>query len=70
MLTAYYTVIIPWVERQFATEWHPTDAAGPLSTLGRGAFSRREEAIRWAQEHLEGTPYSIQYTPPFTAIED
>lgn len=60
-----YTVKIPWVAPQFATEWHPTKSTGPLATVVRGSFSSPEAAIEWAQNKLNGTPYSIEPYPVY-----
>jgi hypothetical protein len=57
--TIYYSVLIPWVPVKYQTQWHPTEATGPFSTLCRGVFSTPEEAIEWAKKHLNGTPYSV-----------
>jgi len=59
-MESYWTVIIPYVKRELATVWHPTDSAGPFSTLTRGSFKTEEEAVRWAREKLAGTPYSTR----------
>lgn len=52
----YYTIIVPFVPREFRTEWHPIT----FSTLQRGAFDSIGDAIRWARENLNGTPYTIK----------
>jgi hypothetical protein len=56
----YYTIVLPYVAARFATQWHPTEATGPLSTLTRGAFPTEADALVWAQTRLNGTPYSIR----------
>jgi len=56
----YWTVIIPFVPSEFATEWHPTESTGQFAVLSRGAFYTEADAIRWAREHLRGTPYSLR----------
>jgi hypothetical protein len=33
---------------------------GPFSTLTRGVFKTHGEAIAWARENLNGTPYTIK----------
>jgi hypothetical protein len=43
----YYTVVLHYVAPEHATCWHPTDAAGPLSTLTRGAFATEDAAWFW-----------------------
>jgi len=55
-----WTVKIPYVGPRFRTEWHPTQPGGPFGVLARGAFYTKDEAIEWAGEHLNGTPYSIE----------
>lgn len=59
-MMTYYSVEIPWVSPAFATEWHPTEPTGPFSTLVRGFFPTPELAIRWAKQHLNGTPYTVK----------
>lgn len=53
---SYWTVHIPYAG-QGATQWHPTDSAGPFSTLSRGAFRSRKKAREWAEPRLGGLPY-------------
>jgi hypothetical protein len=60
----YWTLVVPYVAPQFATEWHPTEATGPLSTLTRGAFASLDEAIQWGRDHLKGTPYTVREVAP------
>ena len=55
-----YTVFIPWTPRAFRTPWHPEVDTGPLSGLQRGSFPTMEQAIVWAKEHLNGTPYEVR----------
>ena len=55
-----FTVIVPYVEAPYRTEWHPTEATGPFCTLQRGSFPSVGEAIGWARSHLNGTPYLIR----------
>lgn len=59
-VTAYWTVIVPYVPREFATEWHPTEPDGPFGLLNRGAFPSEADAIRWARAHLGGAPYTLK----------
>ena len=59
-LKPYWSVIIPHVPAPYRTQWHPTESTGPFRELSRGAFRTQVEAIRWAQSHLDGTPYSLQ----------
>lgn len=56
----YFTVVIPWVPREFQTEFHPTEQTGPFSTLTRGAFGTYAEAITWGRHSLAGTPYGVR----------
>jgi hypothetical protein len=62
----YWTVIVPSVPPEFATEWHPDRRAlappskDPFDPLSRGCFKSEADAIRWAREHLNGTPYSLK----------
>lgn len=61
---AYWTVIIPHVLSEFRTEWHPSEAhsgSDLFRVLSRGAFETEREAIVWAREHLNGTPYNVRY---------
>jgi hypothetical protein len=60
----YYTILVPWAPKIYATKWHPTDIVGPFSTLNRGAFATYEEAIVWAKRELNGTPYTVQKINP------
>lgn len=55
-----YTVVLPYVPREFASPWHPTASTGPFSSLIRGNFLTLGEAITWARERLNGAPYSIR----------
>jgi hypothetical protein len=55
-----FTVIVPFVPSEFRTQWHPTEDVGPFSTLQRGAFTSISDAIVWAQQNLNGTPYSVR----------
>lgn len=55
-----FTILVPFVPHEFRTEWHPTEDVGPFAVLNRGAFGTIGEAITWAREHLNGTPYSIR----------
>jgi hypothetical protein len=59
-MAAYWTVIVPSVPPEFATEWHPTERGGVFDPLNRGAFKTEADAIRWARERLNGTPYSLK----------
>lgn len=63
-LTPYFTLIIPFAPREHATEWHPTEEGGTFDPLTRGVFPDQGMAILWAQEHLNGTPYSIRKIDP------
>lgn len=56
----YWTIIVPYVPREFRTEWHPTQSDGPFRTLSRGSFDTEALAIQWAQTKLNGTPYSLK----------
>jgi hypothetical protein len=56
----YFSVLVPYVEPEYSTEWHPTTSTGPFAVLTRGIFGTEGEAIKWARKHLEGTPYSIK----------
>jgi hypothetical protein len=58
-MASYFTVRIPFVPAQHATEWHPTEAIGAFSTLTRGCFATVDAAIAWAKTKLNGTPYTI-----------
>jgi hypothetical protein len=55
----YFTLSVPWVPAPLATEWHPTESAGPFATLTRGSFATFAEAVAWARAHLAGAPYSV-----------
>ncbi len=55
----YYTLHIPFVPREFATVWHPTEATGPFSVLTRCALPSEAEALAWGKAHLGGMPYSV-----------
>jgi hypothetical protein len=55
----YYTIFVPFVSREFATEWHPTESEGPFKVLTRGAFKTHDEAVSWGREKLRGTPYTV-----------
>lgn len=55
----YWSVLIPYVPRAFATEWHPTEPTGPFAVLSRGVFPSEGSAIMWAQANLGGTPYQV-----------
>ena len=55
-----FTVRIPYIEPPLATQWHPTEATGPLAVLVRGNFTSKADAVAWARLNLEGTPYSIE----------
>jgi hypothetical protein len=59
----YYSVLIPYVPRLFATEWHPTSDSGPFAVLSRGCFGSESEAIEWGRKHLAGNPYQVVYYP-------
>lgn len=59
-LEPYYTIIIPFVPREFATEWHPTEDKGPFMRLTRGNFKTVDAAITWGREKLAGTPYEVK----------
>lgn len=56
----YFTVAIPFAPHEFRTPFHPDTDVGPFSTLTRGVFKTRAEAIAWARENLNGTPYTIK----------
>lgn len=56
----YYTIVIPFVPREFATEWHPTEDKGPFMRLTRGNFKTVDAAIAWGREKLAGTPYEVK----------
>jgi hypothetical protein len=60
-VVSYYVVIVPFVPREFRTEWHPTEDVGPFSTLQRGTFTSMSEAISWGRDNLNGTPYSVRF---------
>lgn len=62
----YFTIVIPFVPRQYATPMHPTEETGPFATLTRGAFPDIGSAIEWARTHLNGTPYTIRFVPDHT----
>jgi hypothetical protein len=61
--TGYYTVVIPWVPFPRRTEWHPTVAVGPFSSLTRGAFRTMQQAFEWASSHLGKPPYEVKWIP-------
>ncbi len=74
-MNPYYTIVVPYVAPEFATEWHPTQPGdeipgAPFHVLTRGAFSTEREAILWAQDKLNGTPYSIRYIPADEGTDD
>ena len=56
----YYTVLIPWSDTP--TPWHPIEKTGPFAILSRGAFSKRSDAVAWADRELLGQPYEIRVT--------
>ena len=62
--TGYYTVIIPWSDTP--TLWHPTDRTGAFAALSRGAFRTLPEAETWADNALEGQPYTVRHTEGVT----
>jgi hypothetical protein len=51
----YFTLVIPWVPLAHATEWHPTDAAGPFATLLSALPAWRPYA-KGAEPHPELAP--------------
>lgn len=55
-----FTIKIPYVGPRFRTEWHPLQPEGNFSILTRGSFNTKDEAIAWAGDRLNGTPYSIE----------
>jgi hypothetical protein len=57
-LAPYYTVRIPYTVAG-QTQWHPTEATGPFSTLVRGCHRTLDAALTWAREHLGATAYSV-----------
>lgn len=57
-MSLYWSVLIPRVPTELSTPWHPTHPGETVLT--RGAFKTEAEAIRWAQEHLNGTPYQTR----------
>lgn len=59
-MPSYFSVLVPYVPREFQTEWHPDKPDGPFSTLTRGAFPTFGGAIDWARKHLNGAPYSVR----------
>ena len=63
----YFSVLVPWSDTP--TRWHPTDRVGPFSTLSRGAFKSRSEALAWAREKLEGQPFELRYCDPMSDPE-
>ena len=67
----YWTVIVPWVPREFQTEWHPRDEekGGSFDPLTCGAFKTEGEAIAWARDHLGGTPYYLREQASPEALE-
>lgn len=60
-LPRYYTVRIPYVAPERATEWHPTEPTGPWSMLTRGTYNTIEAARAWADAKLGGTPYTVAH---------
>ena len=60
-LKPYFTIRIPWAPYGFRTKWHPTENTGPFKVLCRGSFHTMVEAIQWAKDNLNGTPYNIRY---------
>jgi len=60
---AYYTVLIPWVPRPYATQWHCTDEDGPwaYATLTSRSFKEYGNAMVWAMQNLAGNPYTIRF---------
>jgi hypothetical protein len=57
---ATYTIILPYVAPEVSTQWHPTVAVGPFSTLQRGNFTTQADAVAWARKNLNGAPYTIK----------
>lgn len=57
-METYFTVQIPFSKKP--TKWHPTDSSGPFSILTRGAFKSEKAASAWADEHLDGQPYTVK----------
>lgn len=55
----YFSCLVPYVHEEFQTEWHPGESYGPFCVLTRGAFKTENDAVRWAREHLNGTPYRV-----------
>lgn len=63
-MKGYYSVLVPYVPRIFATPFHPSDPTDErLAVLSRGCFGSEVEAIEWARAHLNGTPYQVVYYP-------
>ena len=52
----YFTVIVPFADPPFMTEWHPDHRGERLS---RGAFPSVGEADAWAHKRLMGAPYGV-----------
>jgi hypothetical protein len=61
MAHGYWTVLVPYVPAEVRTVWHPTQSDGPFAVLSRGYHGSELSAIRWAAEHLKGTPYQTKY---------
>ena len=58
----YFTVVIPWVPYEYRTTFHPVFEDAP--PLTRGRFSTWTDALVWAKEKLDGTPYQIKVVVP------
>ena len=59
-MSAYYTLVLPWAPAAVRSPWHPTERTGPFSTLTRGAFATRREALQWAKRNLGRAPFTIR----------
>lgn len=55
-----FSVIVPWVPREFQTQWHPTQQTGPFARLVRGEFKTFSGAVEWASRNLGRGPYEIR----------
>jgi len=58
-LAPYYTVKIPPVVPERATQWHCTDTTGPFAYVTRGCHRSLDAARAWADSHLDGNPYTV-----------